>query len=97
MMNHSHDSTITSAHGHDHNSDTDAQDPHEKNMWRGFVAMLGLIFFFFMEKCLTLGAEWRKQRQLRKNQVISRFPHNLENFRDTIIKFINKCFKMIKM
>lgn len=71
MMNHSHDST-TSADGHDHNSEADAQDPHEKNMWRGFVAMLGLIFFFFMEKCLTLGAEWRKQRQLRKNKLPAR-------------------------
>lgn len=61
------------SHNHDHDGDNhdhgDGEDQHEKNMWRGFVAMLGLIFFFFMEKCLTLGAEWRKQRQLRKNKV----------------------------
>lgn len=64
-MPHSHEQTSDNHY----NDSEDIEDQHEKNMWRGFVAMIGLIFFFFMEKCLTLCAEWRKQRQLKKNKV----------------------------
>jgi hypothetical protein len=35
-------------------------------MWKGLVAALGLVFFFFTEKCLTLVGEWRKKQQRRK-------------------------------
>jgi hypothetical protein len=35
-------------------------------MWKGLVAALGLVFFFFTEKCLTLVGEWRKRRQRKK-------------------------------
>ncbi|KAJ4439881.1 zinc transporter foi [Periplaneta americana] len=56
---------------HTHDSSTSAADEHDLNMWKGLVAALGLVFFFFTEKCLTLVGEWRKQRQ-RKRKVPSR-------------------------
>lgn len=46
----------------------DAVDEHNANVWKGFVAMTGIIFFYFVEKFLTLGAEWRKRRQ-KKHKV----------------------------
>lgn len=55
--------THTESHSHDH--DDLITSNHDDNMWKGFVAMMGLIFFFFMERLITLGAKWRKHRQLR--------------------------------
>jgi len=49
-----------------HGSLSSAKDEHDLNMWKGLVAALGLVFFFFTEKCLTLVGEWRKKRQRRK-------------------------------
>ncbi|KRT85350.1 hypothetical protein AMK59_707 [Oryctes borbonicus] len=45
--------------GHDHHH------THNMNMWKGCVAMLGLVFFFFMERMITIAAKWRKTRQLK--------------------------------
>ncbi|XP_008195606.2 zinc transporter foi [Tribolium castaneum] len=42
-----------SGHHHDHG------ESHE-NMWKGFVAMLGLILFFVMERFIPLVHRWRK-------------------------------------
>lgn len=53
------------SHSHDHEHEHDA---HSDNMWKGLVASLGVVFFFFTEKCLTLCAEWRKRHQ-RKSRV----------------------------
>lgn len=65
MGDHSHES-----HGmHEEVEEHSEVDIHALNMWRGFVAMVAMIFFFLMERFLTLGTEWRKQRQLRKNKV----------------------------
>lgn len=67
MGNHSHDDH------HEHVSDEKQEiDLHSLNMWRGFAAMCAMIFFFLMERFLTLGAEWRKRRQLKKNKVPQR-------------------------
>jgi hypothetical protein len=52
--------------GSQHGSLSSAVDEHDLNMWKGLVAALGLVFFFFTEKCLTLVGEWRKRRQRRK-------------------------------
>lgn len=43
-------------------------EQHNSNMWKGLVAMMGLVFFFFTEKALIMLAEWRKRRQ-RRNKV----------------------------
>lgn len=58
MSNHDHND-----HPHVH---THEVVDHDKNMWKGFVAMLGLIFFFLMERIIMLGAKWRKKMQLKK-------------------------------
>lgn len=57
------------SHSHTHDYDHDhGHDTHSDNMWKGLVASLGVVFFFFTEKCLTLCAEWRKRHQ-RKSRV----------------------------
>ncbi|XP_012218312.2 zinc transporter foi isoform X2 [Linepithema humile] len=67
-------------HHHEHNEHDDHHDDEENgalidhldqhtlNMWKGLVAMMGLVLFFFTEKALNLLAEWRKQRQ-RRNKL----------------------------
>jgi len=62
---HSH-SHANTQRGSQHDSLSSAKDEHDLNMWKGLVAALGLVFFFFTEKCLTLVGEWRKRRQRRK-------------------------------
>ncbi|XP_011268005.1 zinc transporter foi isoform X2 [Camponotus floridanus] len=46
-------------------------EQHNSNMWKGLVAMMGLVFFFFTEKALIMLAEWRKRRQ-RRNKLPTR-------------------------
>jgi zinc transporter 10 len=46
---------MSSGHHHDHGH----EESHE-NMWKGFVAMLGLILFFVMERFIPLVHRWRK-------------------------------------
>lgn len=43
-----------------------AEDGHEKMVWVGFVSVVGIIAFFFMERALTMIAEWRKKRQKKE-------------------------------
>ncbi|CAH0550644.1 unnamed protein product [Brassicogethes aeneus] len=35
----------------------------DENMWKGFVAMMGLTFFFVMERVILLIGKWRKSKQ----------------------------------
>lgn len=51
---------------------------HEKMVWVGFVAVVGIIAFFFMERALTMIAEWRKKRQKKE-----RLPSRVRVMRDT--------------
>lgn len=51
---------------HDHAFVTIAHVHHDDKMWKGFTAMLGLIFFFLMERLITLCAKWRKTYQLKE-------------------------------
>lgn len=62
---HSHTSSPTHHEGQ-HDDLSSAEVQHDLNMWKGLVAALGLVFFFFTERCLTLVGEWRKQRQRRR-------------------------------
>ena len=62
-------SQASHSHGHGHDGlVVDHEADHNANMWKGLVAMLGLVLFFFTEKSLTMLAEWRKYRQ-RRNKV----------------------------
>lgn len=47
-------------------------DNHDANMWKGLGAMLGLVFFFTTERCLTLVGDWRKKWQRHKKPMPSR-------------------------
>lgn len=66
-----------SQHSHSHeNSQTHlsvdhTEDDHNTNMWKGFVAVIGLVMFFFTEKALNIISEWRKynQQSRRSSQV----------------------------
>ncbi|XP_054280655.1 zinc transporter foi-like [Macrosteles quadrilineatus] len=65
MATHSHHTTV-------HMGQLDVEshmDDHDANIWRGLVAMLGVVFFYFTEKCLTMVAECRKKKQ-RKTQLM---------------------------
>lgn len=58
-------------HGHSHH----AHDPHSHDgMWKGLVAVMGVVFFYFTEKGLTLVTEWRKRimRMNKENKLPSR-------------------------
>ncbi|CAB3364564.1 Hypothetical predicted protein [Cloeon dipterum] len=50
-----------------HNHDTESR----KNVWRGFVGLVGILLFFFMERCLTVVSEWRRRNlKKKKKQVV---------------------------
>ncbi|XP_072937708.1 zinc transporter foi [Epargyreus clarus] len=49
-------------HDHDENA-LEVRTSHDDGMWKGLAAMLGVVFFYFMEKGLTVIVEWRKRRQ----------------------------------
>lgn len=68
MMSGGEDSHAVS-HGHD---DGHEHDSHSANMWKGLVASLGVVFFFFTEKCLVLCAEWRKRHQRKSRTAAPR-------------------------
>lgn len=51
-------------HDHSHGENAvDARVSHDDGMWKGLAAMLGVVFFYFTEKGLTVVVEWRKRRQ----------------------------------
>ncbi|CAG9573757.1 unnamed protein product [Danaus chrysippus] len=55
---------------HDHGHATVS---HDDGMWKGLAAMLGVVFFYFTEKGLTVVVEWRKRRQkLEEDKLPSR-------------------------
>lgn len=42
------------------------RNEHDEYMWKGFTAMVGLMFFFVMERVILFVSRWRKMRQLRQ-------------------------------
>ncbi|XP_063835706.1 zinc transporter foi [Ostrinia nubilalis] len=58
-------SPIEDDHSHDHDHETAVQvsHSHDDGMWKGLAAMMGVVFFYFTEKGLTVVVEWRKRRQ----------------------------------
>lgn len=65
-----------SPHDHDHGPGTSLETStasHNDGMWKGLAAMLGVVFFYFTEKGLTVVVEWRKRRQkLEEDKLPSR-------------------------
>lgn len=51
-----------SEHDHEENA-LEVRVSHDDGMWKGLAAMLGVVFFYFTEKGLTVVVEWRKRRQ----------------------------------
>lgn len=54
---------MSSGHSHDHGHGEHGHSTHDENTWKGFVAMLGLTFFFIMERLISLAGKWRKGKQ----------------------------------
>ncbi|XP_029171895.1 zinc transporter foi-like isoform X2 [Nylanderia fulva] len=68
MPPHHHEHGEHHEHHHDESSSTlliNHMEQHTSNMWKGLVAMMGFVFFFFTEKLLITLTEWRKHRQRR--------------------------------
>lgn len=57
---HDHSKVLSDSHGAE-------EAEHDMNLWKGFVAALAVVFFYFTEKCLSLLTEWRKRRQRNSN------------------------------
>ncbi|CAG9762265.1 unnamed protein product [Ceutorhynchus assimilis] len=51
--------------GHQH-EDHSGEDPHQQNTFKGLVAMMGLTFFFVMERLILVAVKWRKKKQKHK-------------------------------
>lgn len=68
LHNHEHDEHQENKHHHDESSALliDHVNLHTMNMWKGLVAMMGFVLFFFTEKALNVISEWRKHYQHRK-------------------------------
>ncbi|XP_050669469.1 zinc transporter foi isoform X2 [Leptidea sinapis] len=59
-------------HAHGENA-LEVRVSHDDGMWKGLAAMLGVVFFYFTEKGLTVVVEWRKRRQkLEEDKLPSR-------------------------
>lgn len=54
---------MSPSHDHGHETGVDTKVSHNDGMWKGLAAMLGVVFFYFTEKGLTVVVEWRKRRQ----------------------------------
>ncbi|KAJ8679860.1 hypothetical protein QAD02_015647 [Eretmocerus hayati] len=65
------DSEHSHSHEHSFSHSSMEHDDHDTNVWKGFVAVLGLVLFFFTEKALNMIAEWRKCNQDR-NKIPAR-------------------------
>nr|XP_021201677.2 zinc transporter foi [Helicoverpa armigera]XP_021201678.2 zinc transporter foi [Helicoverpa armigera]XP_021201680.2 zinc transporter foi [Helicoverpa armigera]XP_049698016.1 zinc transporter foi [Helicoverpa armigera] len=66
---------MSPAHDHDSHGETELEirASHDDGMWKGLAAMLGVVFFYFTEKGLTVVVEWRKRRQkLEEDKLPSR-------------------------
>lgn len=66
---------MSPAHDHGAHGETELEtrDSHNDGMWKGLAAMLGVVFFYFTEKGLTVVVEWRKRRQkLEEDKLPSR-------------------------
>lgn len=63
---HEHDEHHEHEHRDESSASIDHMSLHSMNMWKGLVAMMGFVLFFFTEKALNMISEWRKRWQHRK-------------------------------
>ncbi|KAJ8925422.1 hypothetical protein NQ315_009254 [Exocentrus adspersus] len=63
LLPHAMSSSHSHNHGSDHVSAHEDNSIHDENTWKGFVAMLGLTFFFIMERLIALAGKWRKGKR----------------------------------
>ncbi|KYM96773.1 Zinc transporter foi [Cyphomyrmex costatus] len=70
MPLHHHENNKYQEHEHHHDESNalliDHVNLHTMNMWKGLVAMMGFMTFFFTEKALNVISEWRKHWQHKK-------------------------------
>ncbi|XP_018340535.1 PREDICTED: zinc transporter foi-like isoform X2 [Trachymyrmex septentrionalis] len=70
MPLHHHENDKHHEHEHHHDDSNalliDHVNLHSMNMWKGLVAMMGFVIFFFTEKALNVISEWRKHWQHKK-------------------------------
>jgi len=69
MPSHHHEHDEHQEHTHRDDSNAlliDHVNLHSTNMWKGLVAMMGFMLFFFTEKALNMISEWRKHWQHKK-------------------------------
>ncbi|XP_072387859.1 zinc transporter foi isoform X1 [Diabrotica undecimpunctata] len=61
---------MSTTHGHSHHHTHLAEDSsHDENIQKGCVAMLGLTFFFVMERLISLCVKWRKGKQKKHSHI----------------------------
>jgi len=70
MPLHHHENDKHPEHEHHHDESNalliDHVNLHSMNMWKGLIAMMGFVTFFFTEKALNMISEWRKHWQHKK-------------------------------
>jgi hypothetical protein len=62
MMSHSHGGEGTAG------GDESEEEQHSEKLKKGLVAALAVVFFYILEKCLAIIADYRKRSQ-RKHHV----------------------------
>lgn len=68
-----------SPHHHHNHLQHDDHDSHDENTMKGCVAMLGLTFFFIMEKLILLAGKWRKGRKRHTHSHVTVLDDRREN------------------
>ncbi|CAG9863798.1 unnamed protein product [Phyllotreta striolata] len=66
-----HSMSTTHHHSHSHRSHEEDTHTHDENIQKGCVAMLGLTFFFAMEKVISITAKWRKGKQKHQHSHVT--------------------------
>lgn len=59
-------------HGAENDYDSDGPDPHTSNTWKGLAAMMGLTFFFIMERLIMVASKYRKKKQKDTSVSVSK-------------------------
>ncbi|CAH1163980.1 unnamed protein product [Phaedon cochleariae] len=59
------------AHEGEHDHVDHLDHDHDQNIQKGGVAMMGVIFFFVMERFISLAGKWRKKRQRHQHSHVT--------------------------
>ncbi|XP_056647039.1 zinc transporter foi isoform X1 [Diorhabda sublineata] len=69
LLPHAMSTTHGRSHSHSHHSHLVEDNSHDENIQKGCVAMLGLTFFFVMERLISLCVKWWKGKQKKHSHV----------------------------